>query len=547
MKKKKFLLLFLLLILLFPARAQVLVLDENLNRFLINERSNKPRLDLIVQRFTDFEKNEMSKKALLDTITKPTFRNTEKGYEVRANRLAEKMTLVIRNPKALPEGYLLKIDNSNMVYQEEKPSEIAFYNFGGEQCAATFPLPFGPDTVTISLEDKNERLISKLTILYTYPTPELFYITIAPHPDVDQSDTTGLRKFLHYYNQVPTKFSAPNAVPDSLVIAEAELYFGFKKAYYDGKIRETRVMYRFKNGKFSGSLPAPNPSIFLQHTSGDWNWLIDGKYKLEYSYSWSGANAGQYDFRIDHHWAASIMYNLKGFLWLIPMVLMTRLWLTALLVAAFIYFNFRKRLKKERTLAKKTNLELQAIQAQLNPHFVFNALGSLQGLINKQEIETANSYLTDFSRLLRSTLNNSGREMVQLSVEIGNLENYIKLEQMRFGFDYKLTGNEDIKNMQVELPSLLIQPIIENAIKHGIAQLGSNGKLEVTFEQHSKDLIVTVKDNGKGFDATQNFKGKGLNLTRERIKLLNKQKFRISMDFQNDNGTLVSVHFTDWL
>ena len=401
----------------------------------------------------------------------------------------------------------------------------------------------------VSLLDHNERLISQLKISWIFPKPELFYVDIRHHNAAGIEDTTELRQFMHFFNKAPNTYSHPNAVPDSLSIAEAELFFGFKKAYYDGKVRPSRISYRIgKKGQWIGTISEMTPNFLLEHINGNWSWLVDGRYEVQYSYTMGKHNYGSYPFTIDHTWIGSFAYNAKVILWLIGMVLMTKLWLTAILVGVVMYFYFRKRLRKARDQAQKTNLELQSIQSQLNPHFVFNALGSLQGLINKNEIDRANTYLTGFSRLLRNTLQNSGRAMVPLNLEMTNIENYIQLEQLRFGFRYEITADEVVRNTQLEVPSMLMQPIVENAVKHGISGLGPAGVLELTFKVEDEDLLITIRDNGHGFDTSRLTKGKGLSLTHERIKLLNKQKYLITMQMTSGKeGTMVILTFKNWL
>jgi anti-sigma regulatory factor (Ser/Thr protein kinase)/cbb3-type cytochrome oxidase subunit 3 len=530
-------------------RAQTLVLEPTNSRFMINEKSSEPRLDLIIHSFTKHEKQEITRYAVMDTITKATVSELAKRvYNVTAGRMAERLTLVIRNPKSLSPGYILKVDGKAVNAREDIP-DIAYYNLKGETCSATALLPFRNDSTIISLLDHNKSLISQLRISWIYPKPELFYVDIRYHYSASVQDTTEIRKFMHFYNRTSNNYSHPNAVPDSLSLAEAEPVFGFKRAYYDGKVRTSGIYYRVgKKGKWIGTTSEITPKFLLEHVNGNWSWLVDGQYELQYSYTANDKRYATYAFAIDHTWLSGFAYNATMLLWLVGMVLMTKLWLTTILVCLLMYFYFRKRLRKARDQARKTNLELQSIQSQLNPHFIFNALGSLQGLINKNEIDKTNFYLTGFSRLLRNTLQNSGREMVPLDVEMANIENYIRLEQLRFGFRFKISADEVVSHMQLEVPSLLIQPVVENAVKHGISGLGVEGLLEVMFKIENTDLLITIRDNGHGFENNLQTKGKGIWLMNERIKLLNKQKYRISMQLTPGcEGTVVILTFKKWL
>lgn len=541
--------LFLLLILIAPAKAQTLVLDPANSHFLVNEKTSSPALDLIIHSFATHEKRDIARHAVMDTVTKAKVSKVMPHvYHVTAGRMAERLTLVIRNPIALSKGYVVKVDDKSVRTRDDIP-DIAYYQLNGEKCNAAAVLPFQSDSTTISLFDYNKRLISQLRISWIFPKPELFYVDIRYHNAADTEDTTEIRKFMHFYNKAANMYSRPDAVPDSLSIAEAELIFGFKKAYYDGKVRPSRISYRIgKKGQWIGTTSEITPNFLMQHVKGNWSWLVDGRYEVQYSYTANEKNYGSYAFSIDHSWISSFAYGAKTLLWLLGMVLMSKLWLSISLLVLLMYFYFWKRLRKARDLARKTNLELQSIQSQLNPHFIFNALGSLQGLINKHDVDQANTYLTGFSRLLRNTLQNSGREMVPLGVEMTNIENYLQLEQLRFGFRYQIIADEGVRHNQLEVPSLLIQPIVENAVKHGISGLGAEGSLEVTFKVEQEDLLIIIRDNGLGFDINQQPKGKGLPLTQERIKLLNKQKYRIALQMTSgDQGTVVMLTFKTWL
>ena len=565
--------LFVLLIVLqlsFVVNAQTLVLDQANHRFLIGEKTGSPRLDLIIRSFTDSEKLEIPRYAVIDTLTKPSAQAVDgETYYVKAGRMAEPMTLVIRNAEKLPQNYRLEVGGQEAII-DKTGSPVSYFRLGGEKCTATFTMPFGIDSTTVSLRDDRGKILSRLHIAYSYPLPEMLYIDVRPHKDTEANDTTRLRKLLRGYNKVPTTYSGNGGVPDQLVIGELTMYIGFKKAYYDGFVRHTYVRHRItrKGSKNDTELFPPRKisdgelvqsygnfreerfsNAQINQTSSRWAWLIDGQYEFLYTYSTAVAPLGRYPFEIRHHWLRTWLYNLSAVMWLLPRILVTKPWLTFLLISIFVYFYIRKRLRKAATDAQKANLELQAIQSQLNPHFVFNALSSLQGLINQNDREKANGYLSGFSRLLRNTLNDSGKEMVPLSVEIANIDNYVRLEQLRFGFRYEIVTDELISRAQhTEIPSLLIQPVVENAIKHGIASLGNAGQLTIKFSSYVSDLIISIKDNGRGFEPRTPAEGKGLSLTKERIRLLNKQRYRISMDISSGpEGTEVVLIFNKWL
>ena len=210
----------------------------------------------------------------------------------------------------------------------------------------------------------------------------------------------------------------------------------------------------------------------------------------------------------------------------------------ALLLMVSMFLLYRQRLKKEKERKAKLKLELRSIRSQLNPHFVFNALGSIQGLINTNEIDKANQYLSEFSNLLRDSLKSSDKDFVPLESEIGMMKSYLKLEQLRFGFEFEIIVGEHINSSEIQIPSLLLQPLIENAVKHGISGMKKNGKITIDLSVNDKTMYIQIKDNGKGFDPFQKQEGYGMKLTRERIHLLNqthKDKF-IDMVLKSEKG-----------
>ncbi|WP_439555673.1 hypothetical protein [Dyadobacter sp.] len=359
------------------ATSQILLLEKGENRFLINEKSVQPRLDLIIQSFTEQEKREVAGYAVIDTITKPTFIFSKPGiYYVKAGRMAERLIPVIRNADKLNAGYQVLLDGKTPSL-DQRSNAVNAYRMDDEQCAAAPALPFGPDSTTISLLDSSGKLLSELRIRFQYPKPELFYVNINVNMNAGLADTSQLRKFMHFYNRAPTRYSQPNAVPDSLSIAEEEIFFGFKKAYYDGKIQPTRIQYCIgPRGIWIGTVKELTPFIALKQSNENWTWLVDGKYELQFSYSAERKNFGTYPFAVDHHWLNSIAYN-SQFMIFIPIALLYKQpWISLLLISILIYLWFRSRLKKSRQLAAKTNLELQAIQ----PTFHFQCAGLIAGI-----------------------------------------------------------------------------------------------------------------------------------------------------------------------
>jgi two-component system LytT family sensor kinase len=218
--------------------------------------------------------------------------------------------------------------------------------------------------------------------------------------------------------------------------------------------------------------------------------------------------------------------------------------------ALYYFYNKRKLRSAERARAMAV-VQLKSVRSQLNPHFMFNALTSIQNLMNQHDTIGANNYLNKFADLTRQVLNSSGQELISLEDELSIVTNYLQMEQLRFGFQYTIKAEPGINKANTEIPAMLLQPFIENAAKHGVNALQGNGKIEVTITKQDQDLILTVADNGPGFnDKGIDPKGFGLKLSRERIALLNdiykSQPIYLQVD-SNTNGVKITITLTNWV
>lgn len=212
----------------------------------------------------------------------------------------------------------------------------------------------------------------------------------------------------------------------------------------------------------------------------------------------------------------------------------------ALLLAggSFLWFRHRlKEVKKEASFkAQIASLERSALQAQMNPHFIFNCLSSIQNFILQNEKQQATQYLATFARLVRDTLDASVEGKVTLEDEVRMLGNYLSLERMRFKnkFSYEIVVAEGTDAFDLEMPPLLIQPFVENAVLHGMKNANGEGFIKITFEEKGELLEVVVEDNGSGVTGkdSANFenwsnqpahKSVGMGITKKRLALLNDQ------------------------
>jgi putative methionine-R-sulfoxide reductase with GAF domain/ligand-binding sensor domain-containing protein/two-component sensor histidine kinase len=203
------------------------------------------------------------------------------------------------------------------------------------------------------------------------------------------------------------------------------------------------------------------------------------------------------------------------------------------------------------TKQQMADIEMQALRAQMNPHFIFNCLNSINRYIVKSDQATASLYLTRFAKLIRLILDNSNSKTVTLTNELEALRLYIEMESIRFEkqFDYSITVDEEVHPDHVYVPPLIIQPYVENAIWHGLLHKETAGHLKVHISRRNGSLLeCMVEDNGVGRDKARELKSKsasnskslGMKLTESRLALLNKHaQWDASveiMDLKSDNG-----------
>lgn len=179
------------------------------------------------------------------------------------------------------------------------------------------------------------------------------------------------------------------------------------------------------------------------------------------------------------------------------------------ILGLYLHNNYKRKILKEKNDKlqienKRLLLEQKTSQMQLNPHFIYNAIANLQGLISSDNKVKANNYLVSFSKLMRNFLELNRNEYITLSEEIGSLKNYIHLQQMRFEdkFAYDInTGDLDIEAIMI--PPLLLQPFVENSIEHGFKNINHYGMLYIDFNTNADQLCIKIIDNGGGLQPKQ--------------------------------------------
>ncbi len=225
----------------------------------------------------------------------------------------------------------------------------------------------------------------------------------------------------------------------------------------------------------------------------------------------------------------------------------------------FFYQNQQRNKKQEKEKAalklQAVELEAKALRAQMNPHFIFNCMNSIKSLIQQNENEKSVTYLTTFSKLIRTLLNNADRKEISLNDEIETCKLYLQLEAMRFDtkFTYAVHVDENIDLKSIQIPALIIQPFIENAIWHGIVPRNTGGNVSLNVSRRDGIIEIVIDDDGIGREASRQNKSdsglthqsKGVNLTQSRLELNNLLQQRQAeleiIDKKNENGTAMGT------
>ncbi|MEJ7644821.1 MAG: tetratricopeptide repeat protein [Chryseolinea sp.] len=244
--------------------------------------------------------------------------------------------------------------------------------------------------------------------------------------------------------------------------------------------------------------------------------------------------------------------------------------LSVLIVAALVIYIVRQhlRLTAKSNLVKEadykrqlTELEMKALRAQINPHFLFNCMNAIDLMIIKGQSEKASAYLAKFSKLVRLILENTEAAAVTLESEMALLEAYIQLEELRLPgrIAYRISVDKSIGTESTYLPSMVLQPVVENAIWHGIVhkENGGKGNILIDVQQRDKELLCTIEDNGVGRDKSQQLrnnsimhhKSLGMKITEERLRLRNGKHARqcihitdLKDTLNHPIGTRVTMH-----
>ena len=218
------------------------------------------------------------------------------------------------------------------------------------------------------------------------------------------------------------------------------------------------------------------------------------------------------------------------------------------LIVLLLVLRYRQKQKIQRIA-----LENKMLRSQMNPHFMFNAIGAIQNFILENNSEESMVYLLDFSRLMRNILDSSRAEEISIEKEIRILKDYLSLQKLRLQnrFDFSIRTDDNIDTESTQIPPMLLQPFLENAVEHGMRKLPENktGHINLDIQKKENKICLCVSDNGPGFandsETDKKHVSHAMKITRERIKAINHlKKYRISLNMvKKDDGDGIVIKF----
>lgn len=219
-------------------------------------------------------------------------------------------------------------------------------------------------------------------------------------------------------------------------------------------------------------------------------------------------------------------------------------WVIVTVGHAFEYYRkFHEREIRNSELEKRlTEARLKALQMQLNPHFLFNTLHAISALMHT-DIEAADKMLVRLSDLLRYALNSSESQRVPLAQEISFLRRYLEIEETRFGERLKVKIDLSPETLDLLVPNLVLQPVVENAIRHGLEPHPHPGELRISAQATQGQLTLVVTDNGVGFQPAEAREGVGLSNTRSRLQQLYGAAHSFTLERRPEGGTVATIRF----
>ncbi len=282
------------------------------------------------------------------------------------------------------------------------------------------------------------------------------------------------------------------------------------------------------------------PIIYSYMLEGqDKNWISGNGTNVVYQ----SIPRGEYVFKVrarktTSEWSQPIEYRItvNATMWQHPLFFVTLSILIAILVTLIIIRRKNNQMKRQDMDHQLVTLEQKALQSMMNPHFIFNALSSIQSYLLQNKSREAGLYLSQFARLIRQNLSAINSPMVILEEEIDRLKNYLELEQLRMSdrFNYNIEIDENVSEDEIMIPSMILQPFVENAILHGISSLDTMGEIQIVISMDSRAaLAIVIEDNGIGMKSSGAHSKRnekhlhlGMEITRKRLKVIGR-KFHV--------------------
>jgi ligand-binding sensor domain-containing protein len=358
------------------------------------------------------------------------------------------------------------------------------------------------------------------------------------------------------------------------------VYFSYRRSspvneapkVFISSIISNKVKLELNNQRYTLA-PSDNNIIFTYSAIDFQNKNITYRYRLKADANWtetknrrqefSSLEPGDYFFELsaksnNSNWSApaKVSFSLKKHFWQTTWFMLGVFFLAGLIFYKIaVVVTKRQKDKEQQQLLLKNKiltLEQRALQAMMNPHFVFNVMNSIQHYINTKDTNSANKILTGFAKLIRKNLEICTKSFISLDEELEYLELYLSLEKKRFGekFKYTVQVNDQIDKEETMIPSMILQPYIENAIWHGLMPKEEGGKIDILISLKGEThLSIKIIDDGVGIENSLRAKkhhhqSKGMSLTSERINLLNQietNPVQIEIRQNGISGTYVSI------
>jgi two-component sensor histidine kinase len=257
----------------------------------------------------------------------------------------------------------------------------------------------------------------------------------------------------------------------------------------------------------------------------------------------------------EHSAPATLTLNIGKPYWATSWFVALSLLTLVLIIALIAHLGIKRKLRKKEGEVRFLKSEYKAMNALMNPHFIFNSLNSVQSLVNNQENTTASKYIRTFSDLIRQNMHNIAQELIPLSKELNLIENYLQIEKLRFKakLNYHIDIADNIETDLIHIPPLLIQPLVENAIKHGLwPKKSEDGLVSIKLYEQKQTLYIEVTDNGNGFTASnksdtlhESYAMSNIHKRTEQLSQIHQTKIECTIsELKDEHGTVIGVQST---